>query len=141
MATVREIAALAGVSPSTVSRVINGNVPVKDSLRNKVLSAIQRLDDMDRSGSAKWTHGTVGIIMPTASAKLLGRIFQYVGETNPLIGFTKGAYYVCEEDTTVNPSIFKTTGYSPCIFEIFSVRSSPYSVSPRESAWTNFPFS
>ena len=71
MATVREIAALAGVSPSTVSRVINGNVPVKDSLRNKVLSAIQRLDDMDRSGSAKWTHGTVGIIMPTASAMKL----------------------------------------------------------------------
>lgn len=71
MATVREIAALAGVSPSTVSRVINGNVPVKDSLRNKVLSAIQRLESVEQSSPAKWAGGTVGIIMPTASAMKL----------------------------------------------------------------------
>lgn len=71
MATVREIAALAGVSPSTVSRVINGTAPVKDSLRNKVFSAIQRLDNLERSNAEEGIHGTVGIIMPTASAMKL----------------------------------------------------------------------
>ena len=70
MATVREIAELAGVSPSTVSRVINGNVPVKDKARNKVLSAMQRLDkaaDLERNVYS----GEIGIIMPTSSAKEL----------------------------------------------------------------------
>lgn len=67
MATVREIASLAGVSPSTVSRVINGNVPVKESARNKVLLAIQRLDEQDGRAEPR-LRGEVGIVMPVSSA-------------------------------------------------------------------------
>ena len=67
MATVREIASLAGVSPSTVSRVINGNVPVKESARNKVLLAIQRLDEQGGRTEPR-LRGEVGIVMPVSSA-------------------------------------------------------------------------
>ena len=67
MATVREIASLAGVSPSTVSRVINGNVPVKESARNKVLRAIQRLDEQGGRTEPR-LRGEVGIVMPVSSA-------------------------------------------------------------------------
>ena len=67
MATMRKIAQLAGVSPSTVSRVINGNVPVKEAARNKVLAAIQRLE-LAESRDGSMTKGNVGIIMPSSSA-------------------------------------------------------------------------
>lgn len=68
MATFREIAELSGVSASTVSRVINGNVPVKDSARNKVLSAIKRLEEKESLSKSAGIRGTVGILMPAASA-------------------------------------------------------------------------
>ncbi len=44
MATIRDVAALAGVSPATVSRVINGGHPVKASTRRAVEKAIRTLD-------------------------------------------------------------------------------------------------
>ena len=49
MATIYDVAAYAGVSPKTVSRVINGDAPVSDKTRSKVetsellLWAISRL--------------------------------------------------------------------------------------------------
>ena len=36
MATIYDVAAYAGVSPKTVSRVINGDAPVSDKTRSKV---------------------------------------------------------------------------------------------------------
>ncbi|MFV0497421.1 MAG: LacI family DNA-binding transcriptional regulator [Candidatus Fimivivens sp.] len=44
MATIRDVARVAGVSPSTVSRVLNDNVPVEIETRNKVLDSIQKLN-------------------------------------------------------------------------------------------------
>ena len=44
MANIRDVAALAGVSPATVSRVINGNHPVKPATRNAVEKAIRQLN-------------------------------------------------------------------------------------------------
>jgi LacI family transcriptional regulator len=41
--TIREVAARAGVSPSTVSNVFLGRVPVRDQTRRRVLSAARRL--------------------------------------------------------------------------------------------------
>lgn len=43
-ATVRDVAAKAGVSASTVSRVIKGDYPVAQATRNRVLRAIRELD-------------------------------------------------------------------------------------------------
>jgi LacI family transcriptional regulator len=43
-ATVRDVAARAGVSPSTVSRVIKGDYPVAQSTRTRVLRAMRELD-------------------------------------------------------------------------------------------------
>jgi len=40
MATIREVARLAGVSPSTVSRVINGTAKVDEEKKQRVLDAI-----------------------------------------------------------------------------------------------------
>lgn len=66
MATMRQIAEIAGVSASTVSRVINKNTPVKESARNKVLAAICKLENEGSQPLA--CKGNVGIVLPTVSA-------------------------------------------------------------------------
>ena len=43
-ATIKDIAAEAGISPSTVSRVINDNYPVSAEVRERVLAAIKKLN-------------------------------------------------------------------------------------------------
>jgi LacI family transcriptional regulator len=42
--TIRDVAALAGVSPATVSRVLIGNYPVASATRSRVLRAMRELD-------------------------------------------------------------------------------------------------
>ena len=44
MATIYDVAKKAGVSPKTVSRVINGSRHVREETKNKVLEAIRELD-------------------------------------------------------------------------------------------------
>lgn len=44
MPTIKEVSQHANVSPATVSRVLNGTVPVSDAVRQRVLAAIERLD-------------------------------------------------------------------------------------------------
>ena len=44
MITVREVAAMAGVSTSTVSRTLSGKIPVSEATRQKVMRAVQALN-------------------------------------------------------------------------------------------------
>jgi LacI family transcriptional regulator len=44
VSTIREVSSLAGVSISTVSRVLNGTVPVADETKQRVLEAVERLE-------------------------------------------------------------------------------------------------
>ena len=41
MVTIKDVAKKAGVSPSTVSRVLNESAAIKDSTRKKVLAAVE----------------------------------------------------------------------------------------------------
>jgi DNA-binding LacI/PurR family transcriptional regulator len=67
MATIKEVADLAGVAVGTVSHVITGSVPVSESLRRKVQAAIRALDyhpnHVARSLKTAKTR-TLGIIVP-----------------------------------------------------------------------------
>ena len=67
MATIKEVAELAGVSVGTVSHVITGAVPVSDALRSSVYSAIRELDyhpnHVARSLKTNRTR-TLGIMVP-----------------------------------------------------------------------------
>lgn len=44
MPTIKEVSQHAKVSPATVSRVLNGTVPVSDAVRKRVLDAVETLD-------------------------------------------------------------------------------------------------
>jgi LacI family transcriptional regulator len=65
--TVKEVAARAGVSPSTVSNVFLGRVPVRDQTRRRVLSAARRLgyqpDGLAQALRSGHTR-TLGLLVP-----------------------------------------------------------------------------
>lgn len=70
MATIRDVAKLAGVSTATISRVLNKNGYVSVETEQKVHRAIQQLqfepNSIARSLSNKKTH-TIGLILPNIS--------------------------------------------------------------------------
>jgi LacI family transcriptional regulator len=67
MATIKDVAALAGISYTTVSHVVNRTRPVSDEVRIKVEAAIKTLDYVPsavaRSLKAK-TTATIGLLVP-----------------------------------------------------------------------------
>src|SRR5882672_5827391 len=65
--TVRAVAKLAGVSPMTVSRVVNGSTQVKEETRGRVQRAIDELDYVPNRlarGLTSSKSGTIGLIVP-----------------------------------------------------------------------------
>ena len=70
MATIYDVAKKAGVSPKTVSRVINGSRHVREETKNKVLEAIRELDyyphAIAKSLKKKITRN-VGYVVPYGS--------------------------------------------------------------------------
>ena len=66
MANIRDVARRAGVSPITVSRVINNSGPVSDETRREVETAIAELryvpNTMARSLRSRRTH-TLGLVI------------------------------------------------------------------------------
>lgn len=61
--TVREIAEAAGVSPATVSRVINGSGGVAPEKRARILTELERLGAPQRSRSTRRRGETIGMLL------------------------------------------------------------------------------
>ncbi|WP_276356181.1 LacI family DNA-binding transcriptional regulator [Cohnella caldifontis] len=67
MATRKEVADLAGVSEATVSRVLNGVGPIRESTRDRVLDAAERLGyhlNAVASSFARGRSGNLGVVLP-----------------------------------------------------------------------------
>lgn len=80
-ATMKDVAALAGVSPKTVSNVVTGTVAVREETRLRVESAMVELDfvpNLNARGLRKGRSGIIAVALPdlaTAfSAELMHRI-------------------------------------------------------------------
>jgi DNA-binding LacI/PurR family transcriptional regulator len=61
-ATVRDVARLAGVSPKTVSNVVNGLVPVRPETRERVQRALDALDYVPNLSARGLRNGRTGVI-------------------------------------------------------------------------------
>ena len=62
MATLRDVAALAGVSAKTVSNVVNGHDFVKSHTRERVLAAIQELGYQPNLAARNLRTGRTGVL-------------------------------------------------------------------------------
>jgi LacI family transcriptional regulator len=72
--TIDDVAALAGVSPMTVSRVINGQGKVRDTTRERVMRAVRELDytpNLAASSLAAAQHTRIALIYTNPSGAYL----------------------------------------------------------------------
>lgn len=81
MTTIKDVAKRAGVSPATVSRVINGTANVNDEKREKVFSAIKELkfrpNEVARS-LIKKSSKSIGLIIPSITNPYFNQIAEAV---------------------------------------------------------------
>jgi len=82
-ATVRDVAALAGVSPKTVSNVINGVVPVRPETRTKVEAALAELDyvpNLSARGLRNGRSGNIALALPDLSTAYSAELARWFVE-------------------------------------------------------------
>ncbi|MEO5845051.1 MAG: LacI family DNA-binding transcriptional regulator [Caldimonas sp.] len=74
--TINDVAAAAGVSTATVSRVLNRPQTVRDTLRQRVIEAVVRLGYVPHAGARSLMlnrSGTVGAIFPTVDNAIFAK--------------------------------------------------------------------
>ena len=89
--TIEDIAKIARVSPSTVSRVINHNSLVKESTRERVLQAIEELNFIPNSfarGLMNKKSHTIGLIIPTIQNLYFGELISGIEDVLYLHGYS-----------------------------------------------------
>jgi len=98
LATIRDVAKLAGVSVSTVSRVLNQNGYVNKETEQKVVAAISKLNyepnAMARGLASKKT-GTIAIILPDISNPFFPELARAVEDVARTYGYT---VFLCNSD-------------------------------------------
>ncbi|MCL4514478.1 MAG: LacI family transcriptional regulator [Firmicutes bacterium] len=90
VATIKNVAAEASVSPSTVSRVITGKAPVSSDKREKVLAAIKKLNYrpniLARGLKSKETK-TLGLILPNITNPFFAEVAKGVEDAADAAGY------------------------------------------------------
>ncbi|MCG8531705.1 MAG: LacI family transcriptional regulator, partial [Desulfovibrionales bacterium] len=112
MATVKDVAKLAGVSPTTVSAALNGSAPVKEATRKKVLEAVRQTGYKPnfaarslRSGQSK----LIGMIVPNIENPHFARAARVVEQICFEAGYMT-MVYSSDEDTRIEMKIIKMLG-------------------------------
>ncbi|QTM99118.1 LacI family DNA-binding transcriptional regulator [Sediminibacillus dalangtanensis] len=83
MANIREIAGLAGVSVSTVSRVLNNHPYVRDEKRQAVYQAMERLDyhrNLTAIHLSKGSTNLLGVVLPSIETPYFSNIVEGIAE-------------------------------------------------------------
>ena len=90
MASIREVAKLAGVSPATVSRVMNGTANVDSEKRERVLRAISETgfvpNEVARSLYKK-SAKTIGLIIPSIKNPFFTQLSSAIEQTADTYGY------------------------------------------------------
>ena len=97
MVSIKDIAKLAGVSPATVSRVVNGKNYVKPGIREKVLSLVEEMgyvpDNAARSMVLQRTF-TVGIVIPDTFNMFQRQLFSTIERYLEVFGYRTLFFFV-----------------------------------------------
>ena len=90
MISIREVARLAGVSPATVSRVINGTANVNEDKRQRVLEVVRQTDfvpnEIARSLFKK-SANIIGLIIPSIRNPYFTQMASVIDESVKECGF------------------------------------------------------
>lgn len=90
MIRIREVARLAGVSPATVSRVINGTANVKEDKRQRVLEVIRQTDFVPNEVARslfKRSANIIGLIIPSIRNPYFTQMASVIDEVAKECGF------------------------------------------------------
>ena len=80
MATLVDVATLAGVSVTTISRMLNNRTKISDKTRNKVIAAMRELDyhpDEIAQSLTKKKSNFIGLIVPSAKNFFYSQVIEY----------------------------------------------------------------
>lgn len=81
--TIKDIAKYAGVSPATVSRVINNTTNVSEATKNNVLEIIEKYNyspNIFAKSLSKNESNTIGVIVPDVTNPFFGEVIKGVSE-------------------------------------------------------------
>lgn len=101
MATIKDVAKLAGVSISTVSRALSGNIPVNDETRKKVIEAVQVLNyqpNVLAKGLKQGKTNTIGLIIPNIRNPIFPAVARGVEDFARESGYT---VILCNTDENI----------------------------------------
>ena len=91
MATIKDVAKRAGVSPSTVSRALSGKVPVDQETRERVMEAVRALNykpSILAKGLKEGRTNTIGLIVPNISNPVFPAVARGVEDVAREHGYT-----------------------------------------------------
>jgi LacI family transcriptional regulator len=105
VATIKDVAARAGISYTTVSHVVNGTRPVSDQVRRKVEAAIAELgyvpSGVARSLRARAT-GTLGLLVPNASNPYFAELARGIEDHAERNGYS---VILCNSDDDIDKQL------------------------------------
>jgi LacI family transcriptional regulator len=81
MASIKQVAARAGVSVASVSRVLNHSKPVADETRDRVLAAVRDLNysiDQRARGLRRQKSGTLGLVVSDVGNPFFSRVIRSI---------------------------------------------------------------
>lgn len=90
MYTIKDVAKLAGVATSTVSRALSGNVPVSDETKEKVMKAVKELNykpNLVAKGLKEGKSNVLGLIIPDIRNPIFPSIVRGVEDAARVNGF------------------------------------------------------
>lgn len=106
MVNIKDVARAAGVSPSTVSRVLGGSVPVAAETREKVIKVVKELNYQPNAVAQGLKGGrlkTIGLIIPNVRNLVFPAAVRGIEDTANQHGYT---VVLCNADDDVKKEIF-----------------------------------
>lgn len=91
MLTIHEVAELAGVSKSTVSRVLNNNGYVNEETRRRIEKIIQEHQYKPSAAAvslSKQIGSTIGVVIPEIDNSFFGEVLKGINEVADQNGFS-----------------------------------------------------
>ncbi|MHC1681863.1 MAG: LacI family DNA-binding transcriptional regulator [Clostridiaceae bacterium] len=102
---IKDVAREANVSPSTVSRVLNNNYPVKNETRKRVEEAIEKLNfnpNILARSLINQSTKTIGVIAPSINNLFFPTVIKAIEHVLRINGYT---IYLCDTDDRASEEI------------------------------------